>query len=66
MMKEDSTQYCINTNLKIKLDALKVEKRTEILARYQTRKRFVTNTMVLQLLYDKYQEQERTNNNNRL
>ena len=51
---KDATQFSINMDLKTKLDALKVEKREEILTRYKKKKRFVSNTMVIQYLYDEF------------
>jgi hypothetical protein len=53
-MMKDATQFSINMGLKTKLDALKVEKRDDILTRYKVRKRFVSNTMVIQYLYDEF------------
>ena len=56
---KDATQFSINMDLKMKLDALKVEKREEILTRYKKKKRFVSNTMVIQYLFDEFKSNQK-------
>jgi hypothetical protein len=58
-MMKDATQFSINMDLKTKLDALKVEKREDILTRYKKKKRFVSNTMVIQYLYDEFKSSQK-------
>jgi len=52
-MKGESTQFSIEIGTKNRLDKLKAIKKEEILKLYKVKKRFVTNTMVIDYLLDK-------------
>jgi len=53
MMKGESTQFSIEIETKNRLDRLKAIKKEEILKMYGKKKRFVTNTMVINYVLDK-------------
>ena len=51
-MRENTTQFSIAISTKDRLDKLKTSRKDEILAKYKKKKRYVTNTMVIDYLLD--------------
>ena len=49
-----ATQFSIGIETKNRLDKLKAEKKSDILAKYKKKKRFVTNTDIINFLLDEY------------
>lgn len=54
MNVKDTTQFSINIDTKNRLDKLKAEKKSDILEKYNKKKRFVTNTDAINFLLDEY------------
>lgn len=48
------TQFSVRLDVKNRLDSLKLEKKQEIIEKYNKKKRMVTNTDVIRFLLDEY------------